>query len=493
MQTLCNYVAGQWREAERTGELDIENPSTGEILGRVPLSAKTEVDRAASAAAAAFAEWRRTPVSQRVRPLFQLVERLRSREEDIARTLVAENGKSLADARAEMKRAFENIETACAMPLLQQGDKLVDGARDIDGEVLRLPIGVAAVIAPFNFPAMVPFWFIPHAIATGNTVVVKASEQAPLTLDRITKEIHDIGLPTGVFNLLHGDRSTAEALVAHPAVAAVSVVGSTPTCRAVAAACVAMGKRFQAMGGAKNHLVVLPDAPLEPAIRNMITSCFGCAGQRCMASSVIVAVGDKTYEAIGARFVEAARKVPVGNPLDARWAEEPMLMGPVISRKALDFMLRMIETGIQEGARLALDGRGLVVPGCEKGHFLGPTVFTDVQPGMAIHQTEIFGPVVCVLRAGSFDEAVGIVNSTPYGNGASLYTRSGYYARRFKLEADAGMIGINVGIPAPVAPLPFGGMKASLLSDIKAQGRSVMRFYTQEKTVTERYWEEPGL
>ena len=489
-ETLKNYVNGQWVDAERTGCLDVENPTTGEILANVPLSTPAEVGRAVDAAAAAFDGWSRTPVARRVQPLYKLIERVRRDEEEISRTLVAEMGKSLPDARAEMKRLVENCETACGMPVLQQGDKLIGGSFDIDGEVIRLPIGVFAMIAPFNFPAMVPFWFLPYAIATGNTFVLKPSEQVPLTMRRIAECIDQAGLPPGVFNLVNGDKTVARALMESPLVSGVSMVGSSRVCRIVAETCARNGKRFQAMGSAKNHLVAMPDAKVDAMIRNMITSCYGCAGQRCMASSAIVAVGDDMYKTVCEKFVQAARSVRVADPLDPTVAEEPMVVGPVISAKARTFILEMIETGVAEGATLALDGRDLVVPGCENGHFVGPTVFTDVRPGMQIHTTEIFGPVVVILKAATLDEAITIINDHPYGNGASIYTQNGYYARTFKLEVTCGMIGVNVGIPAPVACLPFGGMKASQFADIKAQGKAVINFYTEPKIVTERYWPE---
>ena len=404
--------------------------------------------------------------------------------------MVEEMGKSLPDARAEIKRVFENIEVACGMPVLQQGDKLIGSSFDIDGEVLRLPIGVFGMIAPFNFPAMVPFWFIPYAIATGNTYVLKTSKQVPCTMQLITKYIDQAGLPPGVFNLVNGDKTVANALMDSPLVKGVSFVGSTPVAQQVAEKCARTNKRFQAMGGAKNHLVVMPDARIEEVIRNMVSSCYGCAGQRCMAASAIVCVGDDTYKTICQKFVEASKKVVVANPLDPKVAQDQMVLGPVISAKAKAFILQMIEEGVKEGATLALDGRNLVVKSCEKGYFVGPTVFTDVKPGMKIHTTEIFGPVVIILKAKNLDEAIAIINSHKYGNGASIYTQNGYYSRKFKIEAEVGMVGINVGIPAPVAYLPFGGAKASQFADIKAQGKAVINFFTEDKVITERYWKE---
>jgi malonate-semialdehyde dehydrogenase (acetylating)/methylmalonate-semialdehyde dehydrogenase len=487
---LKNYVNGTWVEAETEAYLPVENPSTGEVLAQVPLSTAAEVDRAVASAAEAFPAWSQTPAPRRVEPLFRLLERLKSEEEFLARSIAAENGKSLTDARAEMKRTVQNLEVACGMPILQMGDKLVNSAAGIDGEVLRLPVGVFAMIAPFNFPAMVPFWFIPYALATGNTYVVKPSEQTPLTMQRIAEYLDDCGLPRGVFNLVHGDKTAATALLDNPQVSGISFVGSSRVAREVARKCGAAGKRFQALGGAKNHLVVMPDARLDQVVRNMVTSCYGCAGQRCMASSVIVCVGEAVYTTIIERYVAASRDVIVANPLDPEVAEEPMVIGPVISAAAKQRIESLIEEGIREGARLVLDGRGVTVKRCERGYFIGPTVFTDVKPGMTIHTEEIFGPVVCIMKVDTLDEAIKIINDHPYGNGASIYTQNGYYARKFKLETQAGMIGVNVGIPAPVAYLPFGGMKNSLFADIKAQGKAVINFFTAEKIITERYWPE---
>lgn len=489
IKIIKNYINGNWTEAENTGYINVENPSTGEVLAKVPLSTTGEVNKAIDAAQKAFILWRDIPVARRVRYLFELNEILRNNEEIISRTLVAEMGKSLTDARAELKRVYENIEVACGMPVLQQGDKIIGSSFDMDGEVLKLPLGVFCMIAPFNFPCMVPFWFLPYAIATGNTFIIKASKQVPMTMQIITEFIDKCKLPPGVFNLVNGDKQVANAFMDSPKVKGISVVGSTATCRIIAENCAKTNKRFQAMGSAKNHLVVLPDAKLDSVIRNMTSSCYGCAGQRCMASSVIIGVGDM-YEVVCDKFIEDSKHVIVGNPLDPLIAEEPMLMGPVISKKARDFIFSMIETGINEGAKLALDGRNKVVKGCENGYFIGPTVFTDVKPGMEIHKTEIFGPVVVMMHARDLDEAIKIINNHKYGNGASIYTQNGYFARKFKLEVECGMIGINVGIPAPVAYLPFGGLKESQFADIKAQGKTIVNFFTEDKIITERYFKE---
>jgi malonate-semialdehyde dehydrogenase (acetylating) / methylmalonate-semialdehyde dehydrogenase len=489
---LQNYINGEWRDPDCSGYLPVENPSTGEILAEVPLSTTAEVNLAIDAAAEAFKTWGKMPVARRVKPLFRLMEIFRDNEEEVATTLAAEMGKSLPDARAEIKRIVENCEAAAGMPILQQGDKMIGASFGIDGEVIRVPIGPFALIAPYNFPAMIPFWFLPYALATGNTFLIKASKQVPMTMQLITRMIENCGFPPGTFNLLNGDRVVAEAFMDSDKVRGISIVGSTPVCRIVQKRCAETNKRFQGMGAAKNHLVAMPDARMSEVIRNMTTSCYGCAGQRCMASSAIVGVGDEMYNKLCEQFVADSKNMIVADPLDPAVKDEPMVMGPVISKKAKDFILKMIDTGVKEGATLALDGRGIVVPGCENGHFVGPTVFTDVKPGMEIHKTEIFGPVVVILKADTLDDAIKIINDHDYGNGASIYTSNGYWARKFKLEVEAGMIGINIGIPAPVAYLPFGGAKWSQMADIKAQGKTVVNFYTETRIITERYWPEEG-
>ncbi len=489
---LRNYIGGRWVESPTGSVLDVTNPASGELLARCPLSGTNDVNEAVGAARRAFPAWSETPGSRRVQPLLRLAARLREEEAALATILTREMGKSLGDAGAELKRTYENLETACGMPVLQMGDKLVNGADGIDGEVLRLPIGVFALSCPFNFPAMVPFWFLPYAVASGNTFVLKPSEQVPMTMQRIMEIFDECGLPPGVINLVNGDRTVSEALIDHPDVDGFSIVGSSKTCSLVAERCAKQNKRVLAMGGAKNHLVVMPDARIEEVVRNMITSCYGCAGQRCMAASAIVAVGDETHDAVREQFLAASKTIRVGDPLDHAIRDDPQAIGPVVSDRAREFIHEMIEAGVREGATLALDGRNVRVEGQDQGSYVGPTVFTDVKPGMTVHATEIFGPVVVILKAGSLDEAIEIINDHAYGNGASIYTRNGYYARRFKLRTRCGMIGVNVGIPAPVASLPFGGMKDSLWADHKAQGKAVIDFYTEPKIVTERYWPETG-
>lgn len=486
-----NYINGQWGQPQGAHYIDVENPSTAEAIAQVPLSAAAEVNRAVDAARAAYPAWSQTPVTRRTDYLYSLLGLLRQNEEKIAATLTEEMGKSLPDSRAEMKRVFQNIEAACGVSMLQHGDKMIGCANGIDGETLRLPIGVFAGITPFNFPAMSPSWFFPYAIATGNTFIAKPSEQVPLTMALITEYIHETGLPAGVFNLVNGDKEAAVALMEHPQVDGVSFVGKSSICKSVAEKCASLNKRYQAMGSAKNHLVVMPGyTHMDALIRNMSTSCYGCAGQRCMASSVIVAIGDEMYTDVCERFIEDSKKFKVANPLDPKMADESTLMGPVISAQAKQFILDTIETGVKEGATLALDGREMTVKGSKKGHFIGPTVFTDVEPGMEIHKTEIFAPVVCIMKADTLDEAIGIINQHPFSNACSIYTQNGYAARKFKLEAKTGMIGINVGIPAPVPFLPFGGVNNSMWCDIKMQGKAAISFFTQDKVIVERYWPE---
>ncbi len=353
---LKNYMDGKWIESQAKEFLDVENPSTGNFIGKVPLSTVDEVNHSINSARTAFPGWSNTPVPRRTDYLYEMLNLMRQHGEKVVRVLTEEMGKSIPDSRAEVKRAIQNIEAACGAPILQQGEKMIGSAPDIDGEIIRLPIGVFAAITPFNFPAMVPFWFIPFAIVTGNTFVLKPSELTPLTMQMITELIDESGLPPGVFNMVHGDKAAAEAIVASPEVDGISFVGRSSTCRIVASNCVRSGKRYQAMGSAKNHLVVMPDyAKMENLVRNMSTSCFGCAGQRCMASSVIVAVGKKMYATVCERFIEDSKKFIVADPLDPKMADEAMLMGPVIHAGAKQFILDMIETGIKEGATLALD------------------------------------------------------------------------------------------------------------------------------------------
>jgi len=489
-RVLRNYISGQWVEAENSGFLNVENPSTGEVLTQVPLSTASELNRAVSSAKTAFWEWSRMPVAQRCELLSNLTNKIYDNREEIARLISKEMGKSLPDARAEVKRVIENCQVANSMHSLIQGDILTDVSPGIDGEVIRTPIGVFGAITPFNFPAMVPFWFLPYALTTGNTFIVKPSERTPMTMQMIFEMIDSCGFPPGVVNLVNGDKQVAQAMLEHPDITGISFVGTSEVCRIVAETCSRTGKRFQAFGSAKNYLVIMPDAKMDEAVRNMLTSCLGCAGQRCMAASVIACVGDDVYKKIVADVVTTAKMVKVGNPLDPELTNEALVIGPVISARAKERIEHLIRVGIDEGAKLALDGRGIKVKGGEKGHFLGPTILVDAKPGMTVEKTEIFGPVIIMMKFNSLDEVIQAINNHRYGNGASIYTQNGYYARKFKLETKVGMIGINIGIPAPVAYLPFGGTKDSLYADIKTQGKDIINFFTERKIITERYWPE---
>jgi malonate-semialdehyde dehydrogenase (acetylating)/methylmalonate-semialdehyde dehydrogenase len=487
---LQNYLHGRWCSPSVDEHLDVCNPSNGKVLAQVPLSGETEVNQTVSAARDAFDAWRNTPVAERCAPVRRLAELMRENFEPLARQITEEMGKSLPDARAEMKRTIENVDVACGMPTLMQGENIMNCAAGIDGEVIRLPIGVFGMIAPFNFPAMVPFWFLPYAVAAGNTFVLKCSEQVPMTMQAHFKLIDQCGFPPGVVNLVNGDKRASQALVHHAEVDGISFVGSSVVARQIAETCARTGKRCQALGSAKNYLVVMPDAKFDLVVQNMLTSCLGCAGQRCMAASAIACVGEKTYRKVCDQFSAAAAKATVGDPLDPDLNDKQLVIGPVINSAAKQRIEGLIAAGVDEGATLLVDGRGTEVSGCEGGNFIGPTVLADVQPGSILERTEIFGPVVIILKFDSLEEAIATVNRHEFGNGASIYTQSGYWARQFKTETKAGMIGINVGIPAPVAYLPFGGMKGSIFADIKGQSKEVVRFFTESKIITERYWPE---
>ena len=481
---LDNYIAGRWTPAgAATGELDVTNPATGETLARVPLSGPADLDAAVSAARAALPQWRAVSAIARARKLFELRERLLARSDDLARSVTVEMGKTIADARAEVGRMIEMVEAACAIPTTMQGRILEDVSRNIDAETIRQPVGVCAAIVPFNFPAMVPFWFLPFAIGCGNAFVLKPSEQVPLTQQIAFEELDALGLPAGVVNLVNGGREIVEGILAHPGIDAVSFVGSAPVARIVYEGAAKTGKRVQALGGAKNHMVVMPDAVIEPTVEGIIGSAFGAAGQRCMAGSVVVTVGD-AHEQLMAPLVAAARALQVGDGID-----EQSDLGPVISCAARDRIAEWIERGVADGATVALDGRGVsgdrIAPA---GAFLGPTILDDVTAEMAIAQEEVFGPVLCVIAAATLDEAIEIVNASRFGNGTSIFTESGASVRRYRHEVQAGMIGVNIGVAAPVAFFPFSGWKDSFLGDLHAHGPDAVDFYTRKKTVTSRYY-----
>jgi len=479
---LDNYIDGEWTPAQAaTGELDVSNPANGEVLARVPLSGSADLDAAVRAAREALLEWRSVSTIGRARKLFELRERLVARQDDLARSVTTEMGKTLVDARAEVARMIEMVEAACAIPTTMQGRILEDVSRNIDAETIRQPVGVCAAIVPFNFPAMVPFWFLPFAIACGNTFVLKPSEQVPLTQQIAFEELHALGLPPGVVNLVNGGREVVESILDHPGIDAVSFVGSAPVARIVYERSAKAGKRVQALGGAKNHMVVMPDAVIDKTVEGIIGSAFGAAGQRCMAGSVVVTVGDAHEQLVGP-LVEASRALQVGDGLD-----DGSDVGPVISCAARDRIREWIERGEAEGARLVLDGRA-AEGGDPEGSFVGPTILDGVTPEMAIAQEEVFGPVLSVISAATLDEAIGIVNGSRFGNGTSIFTESGASVRRYRHEVQAGMIGVNIGVAAPVAFFPFSGWKDSFLGDLHAHGTDAVEFFTRKKTVTSRWF-----
>jgi len=481
---LQNYVAGRWTPARAATEvLDVTDPATGAALARVPLSGAADLDDAVAAARAALPQWRAVSTIARARKLFDLRERLVARAEDMARSVTAEMGKTIADSRAEVGRAIEMVEAACAIPTTMQGRILEDVSRNIDAETIRQPVGVCAAIVPFNFPAMVPFWFLPFAIACGNTFVLKPSEQVPLTQQIAFQELDALGLPDGVVNLVNGGREIVEGILDHPGIDAVSFVGSAPVARLVYERSARAGKRVQALGGAKNHMVVMPDAVIDKTVDGLIGSAFGAAGQRCMAGSVVVTVGD-AHEQLMGPLTAATRALRVGDGSDERSD-----VGPVISCAARDRIAEWVQRAVADGAQLVVDGRGVSGDGIDpEGAYLGPTLLDGVTAEMAIAQEEVFGPVLTVIAAASLDEAIAIVNASRFGNGTSIFTESGASVRRYRHEIEAGMIGVNIGVAAPVAFFPFSGWKDSFLGDLHAHGPDAVEFFTRKKTVTSRWF-----
>jgi malonate-semialdehyde dehydrogenase (acetylating)/methylmalonate-semialdehyde dehydrogenase len=481
---LDNYVAGAWTPASAASDaLDVTNPATGEVLARVPLSGTADLDAAVQAARAALPEWRAVSVIERARRLFALREGLSARHEDLARSVTTEMGKTIADARAEVARMIEMVECACAIPTTMQGRILEDVARNVDCETIRQPVGVCAAIVPFNFPAMVPFWFLPFAIGCGNTFILKPSEQVPLTQQIAFEVLDGLGLPPGVVNLVNGGREVVEGILDHPEIDAVSFVGSAPVAKIVYERSARAGKRVQALGGAKNHMVVMPDAVMGKTVDGIIASAFGAAGQRCMAGSVVVTVGD-AHERLLGPLVEATRALHVGDGI-----EDATEVGPVVSCDARDKIKEWIDRGESDGATVVVDGRAPEGTHAE-GAFVGPTILDDVAPDMAIAQEEVFGPVLAIVRAESLDEATAIVNASRFGNGTSIFTENGAAVRRYRHDVEAGMVGVNIGVAAPVAFFPFSGWKDSFLGDLHAHGSDAVEFFTKKKTVTSRWFSD---
>jgi malonate-semialdehyde dehydrogenase (acetylating)/methylmalonate-semialdehyde dehydrogenase len=483
VEKVRNYINGAWQPSAGPEHMPLANPATGEALGSVPVGTSADVDAAVAAAKAAFPAWRETPAQVRARYLFDLRNVMEKHFDELCAICTQEHGKTLEESKGDVRRGIDNVETAAGMPSLMMGDALEQIATGIDCTSVRQPMGVFAAIAPYNFPSMVPFWFLPYAIASGNTFVVKPSEQVPLSQVRLFELIHDeLKLPKGVVNTVNGGRDVVNGILEHKDIAGVSFVGSTPVAKHVYARAGATGKRVQALGGAKNFTVVTDDCDWDRSIANVIDSAFGCAGQRCLATSVVVGVG-AAYPKLCEKLVAESKRIKVGYGM-----EPGVTMGPVISAKHRERIVSYIDKGVKEGATLLLDGREVKVPTHPKGHFLGATIFANVSPNMAIACEEIFGPVLCVLDAKDLDQAIAMAKTHPLANAASIYTSNGSAARKFTKEIDAAMVGVNIGVAAPMSFFTFGGAKASFFGDLKAHGRESVLFYTQNKTSIQRWW-----
>lgn len=478
---LQNYVNGQWVAAAAAAYLDVFNPATGEVMAQVPLSTAAELDAAAHVAHRAYQQWRRVPAPERIQPLFKLKQLLEDHFEELARTITMECGKTLNESRGELRRAIENVEVACGIPTMMQGGILEDIAAGIDEFVLRQPLGVCAAVCPFNFPAMIPFWFLPYAVACGNTFIVKPSERVPLTMQKLFELLDQAGFLPGVVNLVNGDKTVVDTILAHPLIPAISFVGSTSVAKYIYSQGAAHGKRVQAQGGAKNPVIVLPDADIEMTTKIVADSAFGCAGQRCLAASVAVTVGE-ARDLFTEAIADAAAARLTGYGLD-----EAMQMGPVITPQSRSRIENLIQTGADEGATVLVDGRQPRINGYENGYFVRPTILQNVNPAGEIAHTEIFGPVLSLIHVRTIDEAIQFVNSGQYGNMACLFTSSGAAARRFRSEAEAGNIGINIGVAAPMAFFPFSGWKDSFFGTLHGQAGHAVEFFTQTKVVVERW------
>jgi malonate-semialdehyde dehydrogenase (acetylating) / methylmalonate-semialdehyde dehydrogenase len=482
--TLTHWVGGAPRPGGGDRFSEVTNPATGEVTAQLPLATSAEMDDAVAAARAAFADWRDTSLAKRTQVMFAFRELLNARKDELAAIITSEHGKVLSDALGEVSRGQEVVEFACGIPHLLKGSMTENASTGIDVHSVRQPLGVVGIISPFNFPAMVPMWFFPIAIATGNTVVLKPSEKVPTAALWMAELWKEAGLPDGVFNVVHGDKEAVDALLTHTDVASVSFVGSTPIARYVYETGTAHGKRVQALGGAKNHMIVLPDADLDLAADQAVNAGFGSAGERCMAISAVVAVGEIADELV-AKIADRAEKLHTGD--GTRGAD----MGPLVTAAARDRVSGYVDAGEAAGAKLVVDGRGVQPDADGSGFFVGPTLFDQVDTGMSIYTDEIFGPVLSVLRVDTYDEAVTLVNANPYGNGTAIFTNDGGAARRFQNEIQVGMIGINVPVPVPMAYYSFGGWKSSLFGDTHAHGEEGVHFFTRGKVITSR-WLDPS-
>ena len=481
---LKNYINGHWVESKGKSILEVINPATGKSISKVPAGAKEDLQLAADAAHNAWKGWRNTPASQRIQYLFKMKQILESHTDEIAEICTNECGKTFAESKAEIVRAVENIETACGIPLLMQSEFSEDIATGIDEFMIRQPLGVGACISPFNFPIMIPFWFMPYALACGNTYIVKPSEKVPMTMTRIFELFVQLHLPNGVLNMVHGGKEVVDAILDHPQIPAISFVGSSPVAKYIYQRGTANSKRIQAQGGAKNPVVIMPDADKDTTVRIIADSAFGCAGQRCLAAAFVVMVGEAN-EIFTPQLVEAAKAKTTGYGMNHDTA-----MGPVITIESKKRIEELIQKGIDEGAQVLLDGRKAQVKGYEDGYYLNATVLDNVKKDMEIHKTEIFGPVLSIMHVDTLDEAIELINESQYGNSACIFTRNGAAARKFRHEVLAGNIGVNIGIAAPMAYFPFSGWKNSFFGDLHGQSRHAVEFYTQTKVVIERWHDE---
>ncbi|CAN5482041.1 CoA-acylating methylmalonate-semialdehyde dehydrogenase [soil metagenome] len=485
MKILNNYIDGDWVKSKEENTIDVLNPASQEVLGKVPFGSNTSLDvkNAVAVASKAFESWSQVPVMKRVQPLYKLKQLLEDNAEELAKTITMECGKTLAESRGELHRAIENVEVACGTPSLIQSEFSENIAAGIDEFMIRQPLGICVCIAPFNFPGMIPFWFLPYAIACGNTFIFKPSEKVPLTMFKVFQLIEQLDLPKGVINMVHGGKETVDALLDHPQVKAISFVGSTQVAKYIYSRGAANGKRVQAQGGAKNPVVILPDADIEMSTQIITDSVYGCAGQRCLAASNIITVGDNGN--IKDAIYESAKSRTTGYGLD-----EKVEMGPVITSESRSRVEYLIEKGVKEGAKVLLDGRNTRIEGFEKGNFLKPTILEGLPLNGEVIRTEIFGPVLSLIELNTIDEALDFINNGNYGNMACLFTSSGANARKFRNQANAGNIGINIGVAAPMAQFPFSGWKESFFGDLHGQGRHAIEFFTQTKVVIERWPKE---
>jgi malonate-semialdehyde dehydrogenase (acetylating)/methylmalonate-semialdehyde dehydrogenase len=490
MNTFCeNYIGGKFISAEASNYTPVYNPSRGKVIAEAPESGDKTVDQAVQAARLAFPAWAETPVVERARVMFRFAHLLEANFDEIARLVTREHGKTPEEAKGDVRRGIEMVELSCHAPTLLMGQTLDNVSRGIDGRVERRPLGVCVGITPFNFPAMVPLWMFPIAIVCGNAFILKPSPKVPLTPMRMAELLTEAGLPEGVFNIVHGGGETVDALLKHPDVAAISFVGSTKVAKYIYETATAHGKRAQAAGGAKNYMLVMPDADLDAATNQIMGAAFGCSGQRCMAGSVAVAVG-KAGNPLIESLDAAAKKMRVG-PTDGLTADGAVDMGPVIDAAARDRIKSYIDLGLNEGARLATDGRGVSLTELSEGFFVGPTIFDNVAPQMRIARDEIFGPLLSVMRVDDLSQAIERANESPYGNGAVIFTRDGGAARTFARHVNCGMVGVNVGVPAPMAIFPFAGWNQSFFGDLHIQGHEGFHFYTHNKVILNR-WNDPG-